>query len=176
MNTKQVTMYCTVDQNCSMEIVDGQLVLTFETTAEIDPKLDVDEQLFELSQDLIHECFDVFIGIEDFEELSTPTPLPKTKLSLIVNNKTPDVLVPAKETSLSFPLLFTEVNDETNNDLWEWADQQDIATINDIFLHNDAKLGWEVVIIPQWDDNLNEVTKQAFTESFNDYFAEKIQK
>ncbi len=79
-----------------------------------------------------------------------------------MNSKTENV----KGTTLQFWIMFTLTEDE----LWDWADNQSIATIHDISIKDDM-----VTILPLWSDDTTSEVQQAFQESLYDYFVEKMQ-
>ena len=60
--------------------------------------------------------------------------------------------------------------DVTEDEAWEWADQQSIATIHDI-----AICDRNVIILPLWESDFTKDVSVNFMESFFDFFAEKQQ-
>ena len=158
MTKVKVRFECIVGQNAIIKLVDGQMKLVFFHECEMDLTGDEDddaEQLGELQSDLLWECFDSSLEVvRAFEELDE-----QPGLRLVVDHTDN---VSTQEVYIASP--FTITNDEA----WEWAEQQDIATINHIEFRNGS-----LCITPQWAEDTTLSKTQMWEKDFFKYFESK---
>lgn len=57
----------------------------------------------------------------------------------------------------------------TNDELWDWANNQSVGTIHNISLSGD-----HVIVLPLWEDDYTPEMVVSWSESFYDFFVEKM--